>query len=240
MLPATAAACTWPQLRRPGGLSECRAAFGWPSPSTRDRPARSRCEGFPSSGACASQNTMVVIVTPATSIVFSRPELDDFLYALIAMERNEMPLSVLSALARLDLDPWKEAAELSELPRDSAAQRLALLILRLPGGRWTLGEAGEIAHRLIELLPLCSSPSVARIGSTSNLPSAVGLPAARMLLCAALVIALIAATRCDPSSGADMVAHRTTEAAPHSPLNARSNCNLQGLRFNIICHVFSI
>jgi hypothetical protein len=67
---------------------------------------------------------MVVTVTPATSISFFRPELDDFLHGSIGMERNEMPLSVLSALARLDLDPWKEAVELSELPRDCAAQRL--------------------------------------------------------------------------------------------------------------------
>jgi len=36
-----------------------------------------------------------------------------------------MPLSVLSARARLDLDPWKEAAELSELPSDRATQRFA-------------------------------------------------------------------------------------------------------------------
>jgi hypothetical protein len=44
-----------------------------------------------------------------------------------------MPLSVLSALARLNLDPWHEAAELSDLPKDTAAQRLAALIALLPG-----------------------------------------------------------------------------------------------------------
>ena len=71
-----------------------------------------------------------------------------------------MPLSVLSALARLGLDPWKQAAELSELPRDCATQRLAVLIVRLPGGRWTQAEAGEIAHRVIKLLPSRNSPGV--------------------------------------------------------------------------------
>lgn len=108
-------------------------------------------------------------MTPATSISFSKPELDGFLYAPIGMERNEMMLSVLSALARLDLDPWNEAAKLSALPRDSAAQRLAGLIVRLPGGRWTPGEAGEIAHRLIQLLPSRSSAGVETIGRANVL-----------------------------------------------------------------------
>jgi hypothetical protein len=76
--------------------------------------------------ACAAARRVgappVIIVTPATSISFFRSELEDFLHAPIGMEKDEMPLSVLSALARLGLDPWKEAAELSELPRDHAAE----------------------------------------------------------------------------------------------------------------------
>jgi hypothetical protein len=79
---------------------------------------------------------LAVIVTAAASVSFFRPEFDDFLYAAIGADRNEMPLTVLSALSRLDVDPWAEAAELSELPKDTAAQRLASLIARLPGGRW--------------------------------------------------------------------------------------------------------
>jgi hypothetical protein len=77
---------------------------------------------------------LVVTVTPASSISFFRPEFDDFLYAPIAADGVEIPLSVLSALARLDVDPWMEAAELSELPKVAAAQRLASLVARLPGG----------------------------------------------------------------------------------------------------------
>src|SRR6187200_2302521 len=78
---------------------------------------------------------LAVIVTAAASVSFFRPEFDDFLYAAIGADRNEMPLTVLSALSRLDVDPWAEAAELSELPKDAATQRLASLIGRLPGGR---------------------------------------------------------------------------------------------------------
>jgi hypothetical protein len=57
-----------------------------------------------------------------------------------------MPLSVLSALARLDVDPWEEAAKLSELPKDTAAQRLASFIVRLPGGRWTQADFGSTSE----------------------------------------------------------------------------------------------
>lgn len=59
----------------------------------------------------------MVIVTPAVSVSFFGSEFNDFLYAPIGGAGNEMPLSVLSALARLNLDPWKEAAELSDLPK---------------------------------------------------------------------------------------------------------------------------
>jgi hypothetical protein len=54
------------------------------------------------------------MMTPAASVLFVGSEFNDFLYAPIGVERNEMPLSVLSALARLNIDPWGEAAELSE------------------------------------------------------------------------------------------------------------------------------
>ena len=45
---------------------------------------------------------------------------DDFLFAPIGEERNGMLLSVVSALARLNVDPWQEAANLAQLPRTSA------------------------------------------------------------------------------------------------------------------------
>jgi hypothetical protein len=50
------------------------------------------------------------MMTPAASISFFRPEFDDFLYAAIYTDKDGMPLSVLSALARMNVDPWEEAA----------------------------------------------------------------------------------------------------------------------------------
>ena len=116
----------------------------------------------------------MVIVTPATSIFFFRPEFDDFLYAPIGAHGGEMPLSVLSALARSDLDPWQEAAELSDLPKDIATQRLASLISQLPGGRWTLADSGAIAGRLIEFLPRCGSAEVPLTETSHGLRVMIG------------------------------------------------------------------
>jgi hypothetical protein len=81
------------------------------------------------------------------------PEFDDFLYASIGEEKNGMLLSVLSALARLDVDPWEEAAELARLPGEAAIQRLALLIATLPDGPSAQLDSGTIAARLIARLP---------------------------------------------------------------------------------------
>ena len=71
-----------------------------------------------------------------------------------------MLLSVVSALARLDVDPWQEAARLARLPVEAATQRLASLIAALPeasGPRW---DPATIATRLIGLLPsMTASPS---------------------------------------------------------------------------------
>ena len=80
------------------------------------------------------------------------PDFGPFLYASVGDEGNGMMLSVLSTLARRNLDPWKEAADLAKLPVDAAARRLASLIAGLPGAAGHL-EAGGAANRLVLLLP---------------------------------------------------------------------------------------
>jgi len=81
------------------------------------------------------------------------PEFDPFLFATVGEEVAGMPLSVLSVLSRLDLDPRSEAARLSDLAREAAADQLARTIARLPGKRWTASEMRKIAGGLVELLP---------------------------------------------------------------------------------------
>jgi hypothetical protein len=81
------------------------------------------------------------------------PEMDSFLFASVGEEVNGIPLSVLSALARLGLDPRAEAARLSHLTSKAATNRLARLFRRLPDRPWTSQDIRKIASRLVKLLP---------------------------------------------------------------------------------------
>jgi hypothetical protein len=85
-------------------------------------------------------------------------EFDEFLYASIAEEHNGTLLSVLSALARLNLDPWDEAARLAGLPRAAARQWLTTVIAAIPEGPLPLGDPGPLVERLIALLPRRGAP----------------------------------------------------------------------------------
>jgi len=95
------------------------------------------------------------MVDMSNTDAFSLPHslFNDFLFAPIGEEGNGMSLSVLSALARLGIDPWQEAARLSQSPKALAAATLDGLIGRLPPGRWEPSDTRKIAARLVELLP---------------------------------------------------------------------------------------
>jgi hypothetical protein len=118
----------------------------------------------------------------------ARSEFDAFLFAHIGEEKNGMLLSVLSALARLDLDPWREAAELARMPRQIARQRLTSLIAALPNKPPTRPGAEAVSTRLIALLPQAASPSVA---SSSKILGGVRTPDYRTVICVILVNLLI-------------------------------------------------
>ena len=78
---------------------------------------------------------------------------NDFLFAPIGEEANNGTLTVLSALTRLELDPWEEAARLAALPEAAARDALARLIQRIPGELRSPAEAAAVAARLIASLP---------------------------------------------------------------------------------------
>ncbi len=92
-------------------------------------------------------------MTPHLSVQTANPEFATFLFAAIGEEANGMTLSVLSGLSRLNLDPWEEAARLSQLPKPGAAESLGRCIARLPRGAWQVSDVASIAGRLVELLP---------------------------------------------------------------------------------------
>src|SRR4051794_26091019 len=83
---------------------------------------------------------------------------DAFLFAPVC-ETDEMTFSVLSVLARQNVDPWQEAARLAQLPRDQAIDSLPWQIRTSKSQRWLPSEASILAARLIELLP-SSNPSI--------------------------------------------------------------------------------
>lgn len=85
-------------------------------------------------------------------------DLNDFLFAPVGEEQNGVTLSVVSALTRLGLDPWEEAARLTPLPKARAADALAKMIARLPIHRTQLLDDLAISRRLVELLPAQATP----------------------------------------------------------------------------------
>jgi hypothetical protein len=129
------------------------------------------------------------------------PKFNDFLFAAIGEERNEMRLSVLSALTRLGADPWQEAARLDQLPKELAAQSLASMIGDLPTGRWAPSDSGPIAARLIELLPsqnASRSPWIPDCGGVLQMIRPWALPS---LVYAVLLATLSMVGGREPSSG---------------------------------------
>jgi hypothetical protein len=81
-----------------------------------------------------------------------RTDFDEFLLAPIGEDASGLPLTMLSALARLDVDPWEEAASLARLPVEAATQRLVSLLATVPDWRVPKGDAATIATLLVGLL----------------------------------------------------------------------------------------
>ncbi len=137
-------------------------------------------------------------------------QFDKFLYAPIREDRNGTPLSVLSALARLDVDPWQEAASLARMTRDAAAVRLTALIAALPDERTKDIPAKSIAADLVALLPKAPGFTV---GSSDGVFAAVGPQQAQirfawgaLAILAMIALALSASLSSTPGIGAKPLA----------------------------------
>jgi len=82
-----------------------------------------------------------------------RTDFDAFLFAPVGDDENGMPLTLLSVLARLGIDPWEEAADLAHLPLEPALQRLTSRLEAAPNSRpASAADTVNIATRLIALL----------------------------------------------------------------------------------------
>jgi hypothetical protein len=114
--------------------------------------------------------------------------LNAFLFAEVGTELNGSPLTILSILARLGLDPWAEAAKWTKLPKATTIDRLAQSIGQMPLSPEALGEARSTASRLIMLLPA----SVAGPGEAPVVAKKPVVPrwALAVICCAAVALGL--------------------------------------------------
>jgi hypothetical protein len=129
------------------------------------------------------------------------PEFDKFLCASIGEDRNGTGLSVLSALARLDVDPWQEATSLARMPRDAAAARLSELITALPYAPASAIPSGISAVDLVALLPKLKALDVR---SSDSAFAATGLRETRLLFVLsafAVMMLIVCAISADFSPG---------------------------------------
>jgi hypothetical protein len=99
-------------------------------------------------------------------------EFNKFLYSPVSDDSDPMPVSVLSALARHNVDPWHEAAQLAQMPKRVAITRLASMIPPVKSDPAPQRRAELIATRLIELLPTPSVLGMPRLISLSASQSA--------------------------------------------------------------------
>lgn len=76
-----------------------------------------------------------------------------FLYEPIADQDNGTPVSVLTALARGNHDPWEEAARLARLAPDRAERELVRMLDGSVGRALSLAELESAAKRLVPMLP---------------------------------------------------------------------------------------
>ncbi len=117
---------------------------------------------------------------PRPELSIGHPEFDAFLSAIVGADADGVELSVMSALARLGLDPWSEAARLSDLPRHAAVEALTLTLGKLPAGGWKpaddLRNLADLAHRLADCLPRNHRPVDRPVDLPVDRPGTVSRP----------------------------------------------------------------
>ena len=119
---------------------------------------------------------------------FLDPQFNDFLFAPVGEEKNGMLLSVVSALARLDMDAWQESATLARLPRAMATERLAGLIATLPDEFLVHKDPSEIASRLIARLPRQTHSDALTMGNAPGITLRSAIQTQTFLLLALILM----------------------------------------------------
>jgi len=147
----------------------------------------------------------------ASSDVFAmdRSPFNSFLRAEIGVEANGSSLTMLSALARVGVDPWVEAAGYVSQPRGASLRRLCDLIAQTGLPAISKQDAPTIAARLFTLLPCRSETAVA--ASSVPTPRVWVLTA---VFCAIMGIAFLATGLLTPELGATAALAASDVSAP--------------------------
>lgn len=128
------------------------------------------------------------------------PDLDAFLFAQMGEDKSGTLVTVASAIARLGIDPWQEAARIASLSQSAAIQALVSMIAR-SFESVEPGAARATADRLVGLLP----KRVATVSRRSGWKVTSVPPIAIWLACLVVVVGLLlwtmkeTATAIDPS-----------------------------------------
>jgi hypothetical protein len=124
-------------------------------------------------------------------VAFLGTDFNNFLFASIGIDRTGGQLSVVSALGRLDMDPWEAAEKLSRLPGESATQELITWMSRFPELVSGFEDRTTTAKRLVALLPrrVLGQTRIARTGVVDNNASTPRTIAALFLIMLGLMLA---------------------------------------------------
>lgn len=95
-------------------------------------------------------------------------DFDRFLHASVGEDRKGNGVTVLSALARLNLDPWQEARDLAALGREAASIRLRSLLSRVREVPALEQDDGGVAQGLAGLLPEHAAQATAGAASEAK------------------------------------------------------------------------
>jgi hypothetical protein len=149
---------------------------------------------------------------------FLGSEFNAFLFASIGIDRNGLYLSVVSALARLDLDPWSEAAKLATLPVETAVQKLSSVIAALQDIPSARQESGKIAARLIALLPrglgVTTAPANAAAGATPIAEARLGFVILLLVFTIMLAVQMLVHAVPPPAAGPATASAVTSQKLP--------------------------
>jgi hypothetical protein len=146
-------------------------------------------------------------------------QFDGFLFAPVCEDPNGLQLSVLTALARINRDPWKEAARLAAMPRANAAISLVSSLQLSAANGWDPSQANMISARLVALLP--RSDETATVAP--EIQKANARRSAYWLLWLGLVMMISALSAHNPATMKDTNVAATDSSASIPTENSGSN-----------------